>query len=171
MRRLSLLVVAALALGGCKKDPPKELSLASARAADTRPSKPKFGDQTRPPVSLQPTMQAPRERTPEEWRTAFDVVCNERGRCDKHLVSAEIQAAPEPMAKELAKRCWDARKASTLRIKAFAAELSAVERTSQAAARLSSPTCIDAPRNTQFLHTTNAFDTCFVHDTSVSGPM
>ena len=147
MRRPSLLVVAVLLAAGCQKDPPQTLALASAAAVATGPAKPKFGDQTRPKIDLAPQMEAPRERTPEEWRTAFDKVCHEEGRCDKYLVSAEIQAAPEPMAKELTKRCWDARKGATARLKVFAADLAKQEQVGRLDTKLSAPGCLDASRS------------------------
>lgn len=147
MRRSALLVAFGLLAAGCKKDPPKPMSIASARALETGPAKVKFGDQTRPKVDMTPRMAPPRERTPEEWRTAFDKVCHEEGRCDKYLVAAEIQAAPEPMAKELTKRCWDARKAATTRVRSFATELAKIEVESRRAAYHGTPGCVDAARS------------------------
>lgn len=146
MRRALLLLAVGVLSTGCKKEPPKPLSIASARALETGPAKVKFGDQTRPKVDLSPQMAPPRERTPEEWRAAFDKVCHPDGRCDKYLVSAEIQAAPAPMAKELTQRCWDARKAATLRIQGFAAELTKIEAESRRAPYHGTPGCVDAAR-------------------------
>jgi hypothetical protein len=145
MRRSWVCLVAVLTVG-CKKEAPSPLASTSARAPDPGPPKPKFGDQTRPPVDLRPQIAPPRERTPEEWRSAFEAVCNDTGRCDKYLVSAEIGAAPPAMAKELTQMCWEARKIATTKIKTFAAELAKIEATSRRAPYHGTPSCDEGAR-------------------------
>jgi hypothetical protein len=127
---------------GCGKAPAKPLETTSARVVESGPPKPKFGDQTRPPINLDIKPTEAHERTTEEWYAAVDKLCRPDGHCDKLLVESQLRAAPDAVAKEMSKRCSAARAAGLARIKPFVAQLQALEVSSRQEAFHGAANCV-----------------------------
>lgn len=138
---LPLVVVALGALAGCNKPRGNDLTATSVQLRDPGPPKPKFGDQTRPPINLDVKPVEARDRTPEEWLAAVDKLCGPDGHCDRMLVESQLRAAPAAIAKEMSKRCSVARAAGIARIKPFLAQLQALEAASRQANFHGAPSC------------------------------
>jgi hypothetical protein len=152
MRRNSSFVVAAAglavsALVGCGKSPAKPLATSSARLADPGPPKPKFGDQTRPPLNLDIKPIEAHDRSPDEWYAALEKLCRPDGHCDRLLVESQLRAAPDAVAKEMSKRCTAARAAGLARVKPFVAQLQALELASRQAVYHGAPGCVVEENN------------------------